>query len=223
MFPWPINIRSFAPFKEFGGWFKGDNRSYSTASAARSRLAHSFTVDPASHTYTNNGASSSPSSHPLLGTATANDDSGEILNFNAISNDDGSNTVSFTASMAGANPLINGSPDINVKTEFKIVENMEQGTLNIDAVQTGDAFPAAETLISDSKGKKLFIGVSPANAGTEGPYTHLLGDDNNRPMMSVSFTINFDKKGRFTGVTQGESTYSVSEWNDMNRNTKNRY
>jgi RHS repeat-associated protein len=32
MLPFPIQVRSFAPFKQFGGWFDGDNRGYTTSS-----------------------------------------------------------------------------------------------------------------------------------------------------------------------------------------------
>jgi RHS repeat-associated protein len=217
MWPWSFNVRSFAPFREFGGWFKGDNRGYSNASNATARLSHSFTVDPSKPSYSNQGASSSPSSHPMLGTATATDDSGKISNFTATSNKDGSNTASFTSLMAGHNPLVAGSPDINVKTDFTVTENVKEGVLDISAVQTGDAFPAAETLIGDTKGNQLFIGVSPANAGTTGPLTHLPGDNNGRAMMSANFSVTIDSKGRFTGVRQGNTTYTVAEWNDMNR------
>lgn len=218
MWPWSFNIRSFAPFRDFGGRFAGNNRGYSTASNASSRLAQSFTVDPATHSYSGGKASSSPSSHPIFGTATAKDDRGSISNFTASTNKDGSNTVSFSSSMAGSNPLTKErgipTPDINVKTDFTMTENVKAGTLDISAVQTGDAFPAAETLISDAKGNQLFIGVSPANGN---PYTSLPGD-NNRAMMSTNFTVKMDSKGVFTGVQQGKTTYTTSEWNDLNRN-----
>jgi RHS repeat-associated protein len=212
MWPWSFNIRSFAPSKEFGGWFAGDNRGYSTASNASSRLAQSFTVDPSTHSYSGGKASSSPSSHPLLETATATDDKGSISNFATKTNKDGSNTVSFTASMAGHNPIVANfgipTPDINVKTDFTMTENVKAGTLDINAVQTGDAFPSAETLIGDTKGNQLFIGVSPANGG---PYTSLRGDNNNRAMMSTNFTVKTDNKGVFTGVQQGDKTYTPGE------------
>ena len=218
MWPWSFNVRSFAPFREFGEGFKGDNRGYSTASTASSRLAHSFTVDPSQRSYSNRGATSSQSSHPIFGTATATNDRGSISNFTATANQDGSNTVSFTAAMAGANPLTKKygipTPDIDVTTDFTMTENVKAGTLDISAVQTGDAFPAAETLIGDTQGTQLFIGVSPANGN---PYKSLTGN-NDRPMMSANFTVTMDSKGRFTGVKQGETNYSVSEWNQMNRN-----
>ncbi|MDQ6482689.1 hypothetical protein, partial [Dyadobacter sp. LHD-138] len=83
----------------------------------------------------------------------------------------------------------------------------------VSAVQTGDAFPSAETLIGDTNGNQLFIGVSPANGN---PYSSLPGD-NNRSMMSANFTVTMDGKGGFTGVQQGKTTYTVAEWNDLNR------
>jgi len=213
MWPFPVQIRSFAPFKTFGGGFAGDNRGYSTSSTATSRVAQSFTVDPAKGTYTAPVTSSSPSEHPLLGTATAKDDRGSITNV-TTSEEDGKSTVSFTASMAGHNPLVPGSPDIDVHTNFVLTEDDKAGTLNVAASQTGDAFPAAETFIGDTKGTQVFIGVSAADGN---PYTSLPGD-NSRSMMSANFTITMDSKGAFTGVQQGNKTYSIADWNKMNQN-----
>ena len=217
MWPFPVQVRSFAPFKEFGGGFRGDYRGYSLSPYVSSRLAQSFTADPAKGTVKGVQTNSSPSYHPLIGTATATDDQGGISNLTSTQNKDGSNTLSFTASMSGHNPLVPGSPDIDVHTNFTLTENDKNGTLNVNAVQTGDAFPAAETFIGDTKGNQLFIGVSPANAGTTGPFTQLPGD-NNRPMMSANFTVTMDGKGVFTGVQQGNKTYSISDWNKMNQN-----
>ena len=62
------------------------------------------------------------------------------------------------------------------------------------------------------------IGVSPAIAGTEGPYTALVGD-NNRPMMSANFTVTMDENGVFTGVQQGNKNYSIGDWNKMHESS----
>ncbi|MBB5649166.1 RHS repeat domain-containing protein, partial [Pedobacter cryoconitis] len=214
MWPFPVRIRSFAPFKTFGGGFAGDNRGYSTSLTATSRVAQSFTVDPAKGSYTGLKTNSSPSEHPWLGTATAKNDKGSITNFKSTENKDGSNTVSFTSSLAGHNPLVKGSSDIDVHTNFKLTENDKAGTLQVNAVQTGDAFPSAETMIGDTKGNQLFIGVSAANGN---PYSSLPGN-NDRPMMSANFTISMDNKGTFTGVQQGNKKYTTAEWNKMNQN-----
>jgi 3,4-dihydroxy-2-butanone 4-phosphate synthase len=116
--------------------------------------------------------------------------------------------------MAGHNPLVPGSPDIDVHTKFILTENDKAGTLKVNAVQTGDAFPSAETMIGDTKGNQLFIGVRPANGN---PYTSLPGD-NDRPRMSANFTVTMDGKVVFTGVQQGEKKYTTAEWNKMNQN-----
>lgn len=212
-YPFPIHIRSFAPFKTFGGGFGGDgaNRGYTTSSTATARLAQSFTMDATKRTYTGLQTSSSPSTHPVLGSATAKDDKGSINNFTYSANKDGSTTVNFTSTMAGHNPLVPGSPDIDVKTKFTMTENEKAGTLNINAVQTGDAFPAAETFMNDTAGNPLFIGVSPAIGN---PYTSLPGDGGEK-MMSANFTVTMDNKGVFTGVKQGDKTYSTADWNKM--------
>ncbi|UTA66872.1 RHS repeat domain-containing protein [Emticicia sp. 21SJ11W-3] len=218
-YPYPINIRAFAPFKEFGGRFAGDNRSFSTSQNVTSRLAQSFTMNTDNHTYSGLQTSSSPSSHPILGTATATDDKGSISNFVYSNNKDGSTTTSWTSKMSGHNPLIPGSSDIDVTTNFTLSENKQAGTLGVNVTQTGDAFPSAETMIGDTKGNQLMIGVSPAVGN---PYTSLPGD-NNRPMMSANFTVTMDKKGVFTGVVVGSgknaTTYSISDWNKMMQST----
>ncbi len=212
-YPFPIHIRSFAPFNTFGGGFAGDGakRGYTTSPNATARLSQSFTMDATKRTYSGLKTSSSPSSHPVLGTATAKDDRGSITDFTYKSNKDGSTTVNFTSTMAGHNPLVPSSPDIDVKTKFTMTENEKAGTLTVNAVQTGDAFPAAETFMNDTAGNPLFIGVSPAIGN---PYTSLPGDGGEK-MMSANFTITMDDKGVFTGVKQGDKTYTPAEWNKM--------
>ena len=215
MWPYPVTTRSFAPFKSFGGWFAGDNRGFSTSSSVSSRLSHSYVMNTDNHTYTNHGASSSPSSHPLLGSATATDDRGVITNAVYTTNKDGSTTTSWTSTMSGHNPLVPGSPDIDVKTNFSLTENKSAGMLGVSVTQTGDAFPSAETMIGDTSGNQLMVGVSPASGD---PYSSLPGDGS-KAMMSNNFTVTMDENGVFTGVQQGDKTYSVSDWNKAMQST----
>jgi hypothetical protein len=213
--PFPVNIRSFAPYNWFGGYFMGDGdkRGYTTSSTATSRLAQSFTVDPNKGSVTGLKTSSSPSYNPALGVALADDDKGNITNLKTKENSDGSNTTSFMSNMAGHNPLVPGSSDIDVHTYFSLTENDKAGTLKVHVIQAGDAFPSAETMIADTKGNQLFIGVSPANGN---PYFKLPGN-NYRPMMHAYFTIIMDSNGIFLSVKQGDKTYSREEWNKMNQ------
>lgn len=218
MWPYPIHIRSFAPFPTFGGGFDGDGakRGFTTAKGkgeggvVTSRAQHVFTIDPTAGTFKAGNAWSDKSIHPFLGEATASPKA-TISGFKATTDNDGSSKVSFTANLSAANPLVKGSPDIDIHTQFTLTENVKAGTLNVNVVQTGDAFPSAETFIADSEKKQLFIGVSPAIGN---PYTSLPGDGD-RPMMSTNFTITLDKNGAFTGVKQGNKTYSVADWNKM--------
>jgi RHS repeat-associated protein len=222
-FPYPIHVRSFAPWSSFGLGYSGDNRGYSTAlgkrfegGTATSRIQQTFTVDPTAGTY--KGLQTwSDQSHSFYGTKTG-EPKGNIKDFTSSTDKSGNSTTSFTSVYAGNNPLVPGSSDIDVKTKFSLTENIKAGTLNITATQTGDAYPAAETFIGDTKGNQLFIGVSPAAGGdvaqSLGPYKELPGD-NSRPMMSSSFTVTIDKNGVFTGVKQGDKTYGIGDWNKM--------
>jgi len=223
-FPYPVHIRSFAPWKSFGLGFGGDNRGYSTAlgkgegGTVTSRVQQSFTVDPSKGTHTDPRTWSDPSRHAWGGEKTATP-TGEITDFKSSTDNNGNSTVSFNSTYAGANPLVPGSPNIDVKTSFTLVENTKAGTLSVTATQKGDAYPVAETLIGDTKGNQLFIGVSPATGAQDtqkelGPFEKLPGN-NNRAMMSNSFVITIDQNGVFTGVKQGDKAYSVADWNKM--------
>ncbi|SFV33709.1 hypothetical protein [Thermoflavifilum thermophilum] len=220
MWPHPIHIRSFVPFKTFGGGFGGDNRGYSLSLKVTSRLQHVFTVDPTARTFDAGNVWSNESSHPILGKGNATpNDRADIKNFTSSTDKNGNSTVSFTVDMAGSNPLTKRigipTPDIDVHTKFILTENEKAGTLKVNAVQTGDAFPSAETFIGDTKGNQLFIGVSPAIGN---PYTSLEGDGSKK-MMYADFIVIMDSKGVFKGVVVGSGknakTYSVSDWNKM--------
>jgi RHS repeat-associated protein len=219
-FPYPIHIRSFAPFKTFGGGFSGDNRGYSTTLSNRelngkggvtSRVQQTFTVDPAKGTITDAKTWSDPSHHPLLGNATANP-SGKA-NASFTYSGEGSH-AEVNAKMAGANPLVKPSfisPDIDVKSSIKLTENLEKGILSVDASMKGDKFPSAEMFIGDTKGQQVMMIASPL----QGNVIDNLPGDGNLPMGSAKFDIKINEKGEFTGVVQGDKTYTVAEWNKM--------
>jgi RHS repeat-associated protein len=215
-FPYPIHIRSFAPFPTFGGGFGGDgaNRGYSTtlgkaeigSQGVTSRVQQTFTVDPSAKTSSSLKTWSDPSSHPILGSATAKPTGNENASF---SSSEKGNTADVTANMAGANPLVPGSPDIDVKMKLTLTENIDKGILSVEASMKGDRFPAAEAFIGDTKGQQVFIGVS----GYDGnPYTSLPGN-NDRPMMYANFDVKINNKGEFVSVVAGGKTYTVEEWN----------
>src|SRR6185437_1096924 len=106
-FPYPIHIRSFAPWQSFGFGFGGDNRGYSTALGKReggsvtSRVQQTFTVDPSKGTHTDATTWSDPSHHPLRGTKTATP-TGKITDFKSSTDKNGNSTTSFKSTYAGA-------------------------------------------------------------------------------------------------------------------------
>lgn len=208
--PYPITIRAFIPFESFAGWFKGDKRGFSSSPNQNSRLLHRYVMNTDTNTYINYGAGSTRFLHSLLGSATAVDNKGKISN-GTYNNRNGSVSMQWTSEMSGYNPLVPGSPDIDIKTNFKLEENKSKGILRIKVVQTGDAFPSTETMIGDTKGTQLIIGVS-STVGNS--YTRLLGVGT-KVMMNIDFTVMMDQDGVFTKIQQGNKLYSVGDWNRM--------
>jgi len=221
-FPYPIHIRSFAPFATFGGGFAGDNRGWSTTLGARevsggvtSRMQQTFTVDPSQKSVTGLSTWSDPSHHPLFGTGTAADKYDVKAGFKSSGGD---KTAVVTSQMAANLPLI-PSADIDIHSAIRLTENIKNGTLNVLMSMDGDRFPAAEAFIGDSKGQQVFIGVS----GYDGnPYTSLPGN-NDRPMFYVNFDIKINDKGEFVSVVSAGQTYSISDWNKKVQSTPLEY
>ncbi|CAF4439088.1 unnamed protein product [Rotaria socialis] len=122
----------------------------------------------------------------------------------------------FGTHVAAANPLTPpGTPNIDIFSNFSITENKKAGMLNISGKLTGDNFPSTEAFISDPSGQNVFIGVGQIGAGVDkdwGPFTQL-PFENQRPITDFNFSITTDKKGNFTGVKQGDKTFSIGDWN----------
>lgn len=207
--PYPITIRSFAPFKTFGGGFHGDNRGYSTGDvSARVHQRINFDTDK---TTLRTNVWSSPTSHRFLPGSRTETPSVSIGEF-SISQGDGSRTFDFDTHSKGANPMVPGSPNIDVFSDFSITES--DGMLSISGSLTGDNFPSTEAFISDPSGQNVFIGIG----FYEGSPFSSLGGENKRDITSFNFGITTDGDGNFTGVRVGDQNYSISEWNKMFQN-----
>ena len=120
-------------------------------------------------------------------------------------------TASLDFSHSGKDPitpqLVTPALDVHASLNFK--EDLKNGTLTITGSFTGDKFPSTEAFVTDQSGKtKLFLGAQMEDGGLN----DLVGD-NNKPLFNVNLTIQFDKAGNFTGVKQGDTTYSVADWN----------
>ena len=219
-FPYTFHIRSFHPDLTFGGGFLGDNRGYSNDPNSSARIAQRFTFDPSTEQASNRGFANNFSMHPAgivatkgawgFGKATPSE-----THFN-VSGENGSYEIS--TGYAGANSLISlVSPDIDVHSNFSISENLEKGILSINASITGDHFPSSEAFVVDQSGKNsVFIGVSGLGKGS---LMNLFGD-NYRDMSSANFNINIDGDGNFTGVSVGEKSFTIGEWNTQFQSTE---
>ena len=92
--------------------------------------------------------------------------------------------------MSGANPLVPGAPDIDVKVDLKVQTKYFQSLYT--GQMYGDAFPNAEMFLLDSKGTATMIHTFTTSGGRNtGPFD-LLPGDNSRPMGSFSKLIGND-------------------------------
>jgi RHS repeat-associated protein len=154
--PYPITIRAFAPFDSFGGGFHGDGakRGFTTSQTATARMHQTINFDT-DKTSISSTAYSDETSHPYLGEKTA-DATSLITRFDAYSSSM-SREFNFGAEVASSNPLALGSPDIDVKSSFRI--SSTDSSLKISGNLTGDNFPSTESFISDPTGQSIFLGV----------------------------------------------------------------
>lgn len=227
--PWPIHIRSFISTSSVGGGtFRGDGRGPSTqtlSQGAWSRVSSSFVVDPAK------GSVTSPVSQSDLtifyGTglgglppmAERSNPSSSISN---VTTYDTEGAISLDFAHSAKDPITPSlvTPDLDVQASLDIVETLGEngGMLSVTGTFSGDAFPSTEAFITDQSGKtNLLLGAHKEQGGL----TNLFGE-NKRPTFTVNMMVNIDKNGNFTGVTQGNKTYTVKEWNKHVQDTFNK-
>lgn len=230
--PYPITIRSFAPFSSFGFGFHGDNRGYSnTPSYAKNdqgpsaRVHQRILFDTDKSSISAYGWSSPSYRAGSPGDAERATPEISFTKGLKITNAGDVKSFEFGTHSAAANPKIPSglTPNIDVFSDFSITENKKAGILSVSGKLTGDNFPSTEAFISDPSGQNLFIGVGQigANVGINtGPFTELPGENKDKPVTSFNFTITTDKKGNFTGVQSGGTTYSLTDWNKQFLNTK---
>lgn len=214
--PYPITIRSFAPFSSFGFGYHGDNRGYSTSTSATARVHQQINFDT-----DKTGISARAWSSPTFRTNNPNDaktakSTVEFTDNLSINNSGSSKNFKFGTHSAGSNPDVKGSPDIDVFSKFSITSDTKTGSLNISGSLTGDNFPSTEAFISDPSGKSIFLGIGQIGSDVSknwGPLTELPFSNSNNPITSFDITITTDNKGNFTGIQYGGANYSITDWN----------
>jgi len=220
-YPWPVHIRSFISASSVGGGtFRGDGRGPSTLNypQAWSRVRSTFTVDPAKGTVTNFTVGSDPTIFygapnplnpisPIPPKAETPKPKASISNIATSEN-----SLSLDFKHSAKDPITPGfvTPELDVQSHLSISENLEEGFINVTGQFSGDAFPSTEAFITDQSGEtRLLLGAHKEQGGLG----KLFGE-NKRPTFNVNMRVNIDANGNFTGVVQGDKTYTVEQWNN---------
>jgi hypothetical protein len=175
-----IHLRSFAPFKSFGGGFEGDDRAHTvdTDPKVTSRISASMEIDIKTGKVVGTPTARSsptrcagPPCSTLLGSKTA------TSRPTVTTSTSGRTTVMV---VSGANPLVPGAPDIDLKLTVTV---RPDGTLTGNLV--GDAFPNAEVFSIGPlpHGTVMNLRFSTPGGAETGPAMYLPGN-NARPMGS---------------------------------------
>lgn len=142
----------------FGGGFHGDGRGFSldTKPSVTSRINAYLEVDLASATAGASKAWCDTSRGPWMGIGPDSTATGRPASTFTVRRAPGSPAVEAVIEYSASNPLVTGSPDIDARGEFTF--RGADGKLTIDAVITGDQFPACESFVQDAAGHKVFLG-----------------------------------------------------------------
>ena len=213
LFPFTVHIRSYHPNEAFGSFgvgkgYHGDNRGFSlsTASDVTARVNQQFTFDVDKGTIKDKSTWSNESSD-FKGNKKTATPTGQVSEMSKTGT-----MATFNSSYAANNPLVSGSPDIDVKANFTVLENTKDGILTINMNAKGDDFPNTEAFLTDASGQSVFLGVDVREGGNDSAPFILVGGATT-PIMNTTFSIYLDKKGNFTGVFSGDKKYTIEEWN----------
>ena len=197
-FPIDIHIRSFAPYKLFGGvrllaWH-GDNRGFSNLLSASSRIGQVSSYETTTRSgLTKAYGNISSSTYGAFAYSEAYVNGGQnapIENGNINTHLYGNNDALFVTPMGM--PLDGGpSWDIDVHSNLDInVTNGENGNqiLSIVGAISGDQFPNAESFVNDADGNSIFLGAFATKSRPDiGPFVTLMGDKN-KQMFNVNIS-----------------------------------
>jgi hypothetical protein len=196
-------LRSYAPFKVFGGGYAGDDRGPSTDTSATAKILYVLTfsfvpMQPVGEPYTDCSESKGRGLFPYLMSATAPfsaavDHQGVVrgrgkapqaTNVAAIGRP--GHGFALHAEVSAANPLVGMAADIDVQLNARL--ERAPGSLRISGSLVGDAFPSAEIFLRDAAGNAILIHHFQTAGDEMGPY-HFLPGRNFRPMGRFSTAV----------------------------------
>jgi len=186
-------LRAYAPFKRFGGAFKGDARGPTTSPNATSRVKTWITFDPVVGVVGKPNAKSD-ASHLIIGPPSWTAVGLPVPRVSAIKI--GKNAVYFQLHSSGNNPLFPGSPPIDM--HVAITASVSGKRLDIAASLTGDGFPNAEVIVQDAAGnRQMLLTFETTGAADTGP-ARLFGD-RKKAMNAISKSFALDDSGLLAG------------------------
>jgi RHS repeat-associated protein len=230
-----VVMRSYAPWKTFGGGYEGNDRGPSTAmQGPTSKLIQRTFVDVDTATFvqdmtTRCDKTIADTVYPWVmrvitfkgwpGFQLHQEATADASGYAMLSGDPG--RVTLQQHIQGAMPLARGAPDIDV---FSRVEMEHVGNkLYISGSLEGDGFPPAEMFVRDAAGTAVFLHSYTAPESQTlpslrfwGPYL-LLPGENHRNMGSFGASINLNEDGNFASVNYMGQTLSVDQWNSLNK------
>jgi hypothetical protein len=174
--PLDVYLRLFAPWKTFGLGFGGDNRSFTTALSATSRVAARVTLQAPDYHVTSQQAWSSPS-HWGIFTAVAK----PTIAVSPLAS-------GLAISVAGSNPLLPiVAPDIDAELDLMVFG--VAGLTWFDGSLRGDAFPDAEVFATSGGTSRMLLTFPTAGGRNSGPFIHLPGSSTRPASAETSLFI----------------------------------
>ena len=209
----------------FGGHFHGDGRGFSLETnnpMVTARVNYWTEVNLTTSTPGNSRAWCDESRGPWMGVGPHDRRTGTPKVQRTVSRQ--GNTLRVVVAYAVPNPLVAGAPDIDATGEYSLTPSA--GMLQIDAIITGDQFPACESFLEDSRGAKIFLGgFAPVNR----EQIMRLSGSMNKPKkiwFQSHLVVTVDTQGNFQQVLGGGSgtnasgpasqsgpALSVAQWN----------
>ena len=183
-------LRAYAPFDWFGMAFHGDNRGPTTSSDVTSRVKAWVVFDPTTGEIGYPSAKSDQSSFvailPFTATATPHAKLSAVMK--------GKNSLYFKLHAFGANPLIPGSPNIDMYVAM--TANVGDSRLNINVQLSGDQFPNVEMMLQDEGYSRRMLATYETNGSAHLGPGRLMGN-NQLAMNAICKSFPLNAAGRF--------------------------
>jgi hypothetical protein len=201
-------MRCYAPFKTFGGGYRGDNRQESTDTRDSARITYVLTfsyatmaaVTKVARCDKSHGEGIFPSlmayTRPL-GVQVTHDgvqaQAGATERTTLQPMGRPGQGFALAVQVAAGNPLVGVAADIDVQLSMR-ANKIPDGGLWLSGNLTGDAFPNCEVFLRDAAGYSVLLHVFRTSGDEMGPYKYLPGQ-NFRPMGTFARALRMNPIG----------------------------